>query len=484
MRIQRKIKRYFDTIPIDLEKDKMLAFYSTCHLSNKPTSKLYYKIAVRVCLCLALVLCCFLAFSVYSEAREYKEAVTFFERYDLSTSGLSRSEVKKVYKDISTGTFTYDKTIEIMNTISMEIYQVELEDANPDVLKALWHQKYSEINAPENKEGIKYLFNGTFFQKYNNGELIWQTDVGADIDCCYLVLDKGILIAGNTENGIMQAVLLDDSGNIQWEYQSKAVMRSPSIAFKENTIHIVGQEYQSKGTKLSILNLDLRGSLISETTNMLDEYINIQSLAVTDDGYIVKAFQGGEKEILGLSFNGELLNKTIFTLNGRESVIKDILYYEGQLYISAVFFKTNTDAFYSDKFSLLYEEFWTAYEANGFGAGNENYDFELGAEYNTKLADIFKEQYSASLLILDEDGSVNSVYTVNGGYCTDLSVSETEQLLWQVFRIDQAKLAIPPVSSCSAYIYSTEFAFCFDNEMLLNKFEVGSEVVWDVTLFQ
>ena len=131
------------------------------------------------------------------------------------------------------------------------------------------------------------------------------------------MLDKGILIAGNTANGIMQAVLLDDSGNIQWEYQSKAVMRSPSIAFKENTIHIVGQEYQSKGTKLSILNLHLRGSLISETTNMLDEYINIQSLAVTDDGYIVKAFQGGEKEILGLSFNGELLNKTIFTLNGR-----------------------------------------------------------------------------------------------------------------------------------------------------------------------
>ena len=95
---------------------------------------------------------------------------------------------------------------------------------------------------------------------------------------------------------------------------------------------------------------------------MLDEYINIQSLAVTDDGYIVKAFRGGEKEILGLSFNGELLNKTIFTLNGRESIIKDILYYEGQLYISAVFLNTNTDAFYSEKFSLLYEEFWTAYE--------------------------------------------------------------------------------------------------------------------------
>ncbi|MBO7503728.1 MAG: hypothetical protein J6U38_05110, partial [Clostridia bacterium] len=53
-------------------------------------------------------------FAIAAEAKEYKEAVSFFEDHGLSMEGLNRAEVKAVYRDITTNSFTYGKTAEVL----------------------------------------------------------------------------------------------------------------------------------------------------------------------------------------------------------------------------------------------------------------------------------------------------------------------------------------------------------------------------------
>ena len=54
------------------------------------------------------------AHSLSVEAKEYQAAVEFFETNKLSTDGLTRTEVKEIYRDITTNKFQYKKTGEVI----------------------------------------------------------------------------------------------------------------------------------------------------------------------------------------------------------------------------------------------------------------------------------------------------------------------------------------------------------------------------------
>ena len=58
-----------------------------------------------------------------AEVKEYNDAVRFFDQYALSTDGLSRGDIKEVYKDISTNSFTNDKTVYVI-----------VSNCSPDIL--------------------------------------------------------------------------------------------------------------------------------------------------------------------------------------------------------------------------------------------------------------------------------------------------------------------------------------------------------------
>lgn len=69
----------------------------------------------------SLVACCVLLISIVFitvEAKEYNDAIKFFNELSLSTDGLSRDEIKAVYKDIATNSITYSKTADIIVTPS------------------------------------------------------------------------------------------------------------------------------------------------------------------------------------------------------------------------------------------------------------------------------------------------------------------------------------------------------------------------------
>lgn len=67
--------------------------------------------------------------AVAAEAKEYDTAVAFFEDNGLSTEGLSRSDLKAVYRDITTQSFTYGKTEELAELWNRNLWQnAQLDD--------------------------------------------------------------------------------------------------------------------------------------------------------------------------------------------------------------------------------------------------------------------------------------------------------------------------------------------------------------------
>ena len=71
--------------------------------------------------------------------------MTFFKEYDLSTDGLSRGEIKKVYRDIKTQAFAYSKTAEVIEkSISQSTvggYDIFQDDPTSEDLENLWNYK-------------------------------------------------------------------------------------------------------------------------------------------------------------------------------------------------------------------------------------------------------------------------------------------------------------------------------------------------------
>ena len=79
-----------------------------------PVRRFRLKPALAACLAVLIIGGGSSAFAIAAEAREYNAAVTFFSANNLSTEGLARWEIKNVYRDITTGTFNYDKTAEVI----------------------------------------------------------------------------------------------------------------------------------------------------------------------------------------------------------------------------------------------------------------------------------------------------------------------------------------------------------------------------------
>ena len=85
-----------------------------------PTRRSLPRPILAVALCLALLLCLgggTLAFA--AEVKEYNDALVFFDTHGLSTEGLSRGEVKAVYRDITTQSFTFSKSPTFLNPTAM-----------------------------------------------------------------------------------------------------------------------------------------------------------------------------------------------------------------------------------------------------------------------------------------------------------------------------------------------------------------------------
>ena len=119
--------------------------------AEKQTRRIRWNI-VAACLALFIVIGS-TAVALAVEAKEYNAAVAFFESNGLSTDGLSRSDVKAVYRDITTQRFTYGKTADVIRQ-AIPGLEIQQDEPTPEELAALWDRNVWMNSLPQS--GICY----------------------------------------------------------------------------------------------------------------------------------------------------------------------------------------------------------------------------------------------------------------------------------------------------------------------------------------
>ena len=121
--------------------------FNTIQSTFKKKSKIkILKIVASLAAC--FILLTFIVFFAV-DVKEYNDAVDFFNEHSLSTEGLERGEIKAVYTDITTKSFSYAKTAEVIkNSLSsdqIEGYEVIQENPTPEEVEELWNYKTGEL---------------------------------------------------------------------------------------------------------------------------------------------------------------------------------------------------------------------------------------------------------------------------------------------------------------------------------------------------
>jgi hypothetical protein len=95
--------------------------------------------------------------AVAVEMNEYSQAVEFFNEYKISTEGYTRSEIKAVYKDITRHTYSNSKTLELLNEISIEMFQNTLDFIDPSDYDKLLNDYYLQNSQDFRQDDKKHI---------------------------------------------------------------------------------------------------------------------------------------------------------------------------------------------------------------------------------------------------------------------------------------------------------------------------------------
>ena len=180
--------------------------------------------------------------AIAAEAKEYNTAIAFFEENGLSSEGLSRSEVKEVYRDITTERFTYGKTAEVIRhaVSGMEIQQ---DEPTPEELSALWSKSvrmkaaavqtgsvshdgisFNKYSVVDNDDNGNEIFKKCVLECFKDGKLLWSADFTDFFVESYSHTKDGTVVWGSDCDAHPSAserhyliAHVDDNGNVTWQ---------------------------------------------------------------------------------------------------------------------------------------------------------------------------------------------------------------------------------------------------------------------------
>ena len=209
-------------------------------ITGKKRSKKWIKAAGIVAACLVLAVTVSMTWFSIADALEYQTALSFFEENGLSTEGLSRSDIKAVYHDIITKSFTYGKTADVLKKstyvsgLELELPDESLSDVSSEASEKdynSWDTDGSGIILQAdnqdifNDEGAK-VSQKSIVSCYKNDELLWTKEIPDThilIDS-YLYTDNGLVFYGL--NAVWDSIydnttkfyigFIDNEGTFEW----------------------------------------------------------------------------------------------------------------------------------------------------------------------------------------------------------------------------------------------------------------------------
>lgn len=434
-----------------------------------------------------------------AEIKEYNDAVGFFEEHELSRENLSRSDIKKVYRDIITEKFALEKTAVVIID-SYEGKAIGISKPSSEELKDIWNKidrgmndKYSWYYLDNDAEIYGRLRSGEMmFKKEENGTVLWETKIplrdGYVED--YTLLSDGKYIA---VYGIYSPLIAPSQTcgfvEILDEKSGESLLQKLFVTYKRFSIsEIIETEEgmvlfcRADLKNFVFIKMDLSGEILLQKVTEIGN-LGIWDVAPFGDGYIVQL--GGyqtQEAIYKVSKDGELGEGISYSADDCAYFICDMLEYDGKLYLSAYAVpKHGKDIDNShDEISFVLEKIWKMYddaEAMEDDTSAGDGIIREGMYMSTEtLVDDLRENYTAVLLVCDsESGLPDEFYSVEGSVCGELSMSEKGEMLWETQYISEAYYS-PATSSFSIGGASAVYRHTFDEDGRLVKTEKTGEV--------
>lgn len=421
---------------------------SRTHTSPKTASKTFRRILAAAA-CIALLLSTGAGVYAYAAAkREYKNALTFFYEQNLSTEGLTKNEIKEVYRDFCSHSFTSDLTIDVLLNSRPDVvrgFEITGDDSEWDTTlpetsisdyKTPVYYEYEKLYTPiegtydSETQAYQESFDKSIFRKYRNGEKVWEVTF-TDISINGFYGDpesetEPVLVYGiqqtNSEflSPIATVVLLDAEGKILWKtFQNNgasydydaiyAALRNPDGSYttfsrcsigNEVGDHICVNKYSKDGTPVFSNVLDIKDH-------------TIEHVALTESGYLIHLSSYilvDFSRVLKLDFDGNLVGDFRYESEDCDFYISDFCELNGEVYISGYTTPKAPEEVvaYSrrDIFMLNMEL------ADGVVRSDE------------ELLDLFRDNFTAVLLVCEPDsGTPKEFYSVAGSIGDEVYVA-------------------------------------------------------------
>ena len=423
------------------------------------------------------------AFAV--EAKEYKTAVAFFEENGLSTEGLTRSEIKAVYRDITTKSFTNEKTAEVLQQ-AVPGWEIEQDEPTPEELKAVW-DKNVWIKSISNK-GISYRIDSKYvmdqqkgfevldksiLECYQDGKIIWSAEFKDFYVEDYASTKEGTVLWGQSEifsssdTTYGWIALVDKEGSVVWQKRLNHSFKNESVASilrnDDGTLAVI-----SRGDLkyLCLSCYDANGKELSFHKTEVGNF-GIRNAARLGDGYIVQLWNqlNGDTALLcKMDREGVLTDNFSYEDDRSDYYITDMAEFEGQVYLSAYAVPKQQDEGGRHEIANVLDYVFSK------GAGGADITSE-------ELTPIVRGNYTALLLLCDpEGGTPKTFYSVKGSLGGKLSTNESGQLKWNVERITSTFFS-PATNSFTIGGNCKVFQYSFDAlGNLIEQIDTGETV--------
>lgn len=438
--------------------------------------------ALAACLVLAVGLTCF---TVAAEAKEYTAAVEFFTENGLSTEGLSREDVKAVYRDITTQRFTYGKTAEVLER-AVPGLEIDQKEPSPEELAALWNKNFWMDAQPD--VGISYrvdyqekldetlgfdVLDRSILECYQDDNLIWTAEFPTLVvfveDCLYT--SSGTVVWGHNDTWSSEQptysslALVNEGGNILWqrqldhgfqyEYVEQVLDNGDgtwAVISLGDFEYLCLSQYDTKGNELSLCKTEV-GKL------------GIWNAARLGDGYLVQLgnrTDGETARLAKLDREGNLIDN--FTYEGEDCsyYITDMVEFEGWVYLSAYAVPKQTDEGGRHEIANILDYVFS------------KDILEISSE---ELTPMVRDNYTAVLLLCDPNGGIpKTFYSVKGSLGGDLSANDAGELTWDVESVVNTFFS-PATSSFSIGGTCQVFRYTFDTAgNLIQQKDTGETV--------
>lgn len=485
--MNKKLKQVYLDHSIDKEKIRRNVLNHDLGSSKPLRSFSRYIPLFAACLTLVILVAGLSTYKIVVDAKEYKKAISFFEKYDLSTDKLSKAEIKVVYRDISSGKFTNKKTADVIKQ-KVGGYEIFQNEPTSEDLENLWNYtsknsgltftqasakkskgirfEYQEILKSSGDQGID-VFEKSTFNKFSNNSLMWTANLNFVIDG-YQEDETNLYVYGTSPTSSVACLaMLNSKGEILWNKTLSTEFSSEYIGAVLPSAKEIAVFSRGDLQYLCLSILDKNGNLIQFKKNLIGNY-GIWNATRLGDGYLVQLNKNteNEKSLMKVNADGSLSDPFTYVSENESYFITDMFEFKETLYLSGYSIpklaKEDHPENHHDEIQSILNYIF------------DQKKFEIPKD---ELTTFIRNKYTAVLLVCDTSSSTaKTFYSVKGSLGQKLHLSKTGDLVWDVESITDTFFS-PATSSFSIGGASYIYQYTFDvNGQLLNQEKTGEVV--------